>query len=106
MMYEDGEGDDPSYLEYSYFKKDPWTETTGLDYHEGTEYESSPHYSFQHTLADIMMAAIGEGFVLRHFAELGFNISEFCVDLEDAKARPPMGMTLVWQKGQSGRRDP
>ncbi len=39
MMYEDGEGDGPSYLKYSYFKEDPWVETTGLDYYEGTKYE-------------------------------------------------------------------
>jgi hypothetical protein len=46
-----------------------------------------------------MMAAIGQGFNLRHFTELGFNISEFCADLENAEALPPMGMTMVWQKG-------
>ena len=46
MMYEEGEGDEPSYLKYSYFKNDPWVESKGLDYYEGTEYESSPHYSF------------------------------------------------------------
>jgi SAM-dependent methyltransferase len=97
MMYEEGEADDPSYLKYSYFKEDPWVETTGLDYYEGTKYESKPHYSFQHTLADIMMAAIDEGFVLRHFAELGYDISRFCADLEHAEANPPMGMTMIWQ---------
>jgi ubiquinone/menaquinone biosynthesis C-methylase UbiE len=98
MMYEEGEGDEPSYLKYSYFKDDPWVETKGLDYYEGTEYESIPHYSFQHTLADITMAAIGEGFALKHFSEFGYNISELCADLEHAEARPPMGMTMVGQK--------
>ena len=98
MMYEEGEGDDPSYLKYSYFKEDPWVETTGLDYYQGTKYESNPHYSFQHTLADTMMAAINTGFVLKHFTEFGYNIAEFCADLEHAQARPPMGMTMVWQK--------
>lgn len=98
MMYEEGEGDDPSYLKYSYFKEDPWVETTGLDYYEGAKYESRPHYSFQHTLADTMMAAINTGFVLKHFTEFGYNIAEFCADLEHAQARPPMGMTMVWQK--------
>jgi SAM-dependent methyltransferase len=97
-MYEEGENEASSYICYSYFKKDPWEETTGLDYYEGTDYKSSPHYSFQHTLSDTMMAAIEAGFVLRHFAELGYNISEFCADLEHAEARPPMGMTMMWQK--------
>ncbi len=98
MMYEEGEGDEPSYLKYSYFKDDPWVETTGLDYYQGTKYESTPHYSFQHTLADVTMAAIEEGFALKHFSEFGYNISELCADLERAEARPPMGMTMVWQK--------
>jgi len=98
LMYEEGEGSAPSYLKYSYFKEEPWEETTGLDYYEKTKYASKLHYSFQHTLADIMMAAINEGFVLRHFAEFGYNISEFCADLENAEATPPMGMTMVWQK--------
>ncbi len=98
LMYEEGEGDEPSYLKYSYFKGDAWVETTGLDYYEGTKYESKPHYSFQHTLADIMMAAIDGGFVLRHFSEFGVDVSRMCADLEHAEARPPMGMTMVWQK--------
>jgi ubiquinone/menaquinone biosynthesis C-methylase UbiE len=98
MMYEEGEGDAPPYLAYSYFKEDPFLETTGLDYYEGSQYESVPHFSFQHTLADIMMAAIEEGFTLKHFSEFGYDISLYCGDLENAKARPPMGMTMVWQK--------
>ncbi len=98
MMYEEGEGDEPSYLAYSYFKEDPWVETSGIDYYEGIKYPSKTHYCFQHTLADIIMAAINAGFVLRHFAELGFDITRLCADLEHAAARPPMGMTMVWQK--------
>ena len=39
MMYEEGDGAEPSYLKYSYFKDDPWVETKGLDYYEETEYE-------------------------------------------------------------------
>ena len=99
MMYEPGEGADPSYLKYSYFKEDPWVDTDGLDYYEGRKYDSHPLYSFQHTLADVMMAGLKVGFGLEHFAELGFNISNFCADLEHAQARPPMGMTMVWRKG-------
>lgn len=99
LMYEQGEDGAPSYLKHSYFKQEPWVETSGLDYYQGTKYPSKPNYSFQHTLADIMMAAVEVGFVLRHFAELGFNISNFCADLEHTQANPPMGMTMVWQKG-------
>jgi ubiquinone/menaquinone biosynthesis C-methylase UbiE len=98
LMYEEGEGDEPSFLKYSYFKQDPWEETTGLDYYEGTQYTSKPHYSFQHTLADIIMAGIGVGLTLRHFAELDYDISRFCADLENAEAKPPLGMTMLWQR--------
>ncbi len=98
LMYEEGKGDAPSYLKYSYFKQDPWEETTSLDYYARTEYRSKPHYSFQHTLSDIVMAGIDADFELRHFTELDYDISRFCADLERAEARPPLGMTMVWQK--------
>jgi 2-polyprenyl-3-methyl-5-hydroxy-6-metoxy-1,4-benzoquinol methylase len=98
MMYEEGEGNAPSYLDFSYFTEDPYVETTGLDYYQGTKYKSKPMYSFQHTLSEIMMTAINAGFTLRHFAELDYDISGFCADLEHVKAKPPMGMTMVWQK--------
>ena len=98
MMYEEGEGDAPSYLAHSYFKEDPWVETSGIDYYEGTRYPSKTHYCFQHTLADIIMTAIDAGLVLEHFSELGFNIGNFCADLEHAESKPPMGMTMVWRK--------
>jgi 2-polyprenyl-3-methyl-5-hydroxy-6-metoxy-1,4-benzoquinol methylase len=98
LMYEEGEGDAPSYLAYSYFKEEPYVETSGLDYYEGKKYDAKPAYSFHHTLSDIIMAAIGSGFNLRNFAELGFNIGELCADLEHVEAKPPMGMTMVWQK--------
>lgn len=71
LMYEEGEGGAPSRLAYSYFKEEPYVETSGLDYYKGKKYRGKPAYSFHHTLSDIMMAAIGAGLNLRHFAELG-----------------------------------
>lgn len=98
LMYEEAEGDAPSFLAYSYFKEEPYVETRGLDYYGGTKYDGKPAYSFHHTLSEIVMAAIGAGLTLRHLAELDFNIGELCADLEHAEANPPMGMTMVWQK--------
>ncbi len=98
QMYEEAEDGGPSYLAYSYFKKEPWRDTKGLDYYTGKRYESNPNYSFQHTLADIMTAAIGVRLVLRQFSEFGYDISRLCADLEHAVANPPMGMTMIWQK--------
>ena len=42
----------------SYFSDEPYVETSGLDYYEGEKYDAKPAYSFQHTLSQIMMAAI------------------------------------------------
>ena len=102
MMYEEGDSHNASYLNSSYFKQGPWKEESGLDYYEGRQYKSSPHYSFQHTLSEIMQAAMQQGFVLRQFDELGYDISTFCADLENAEALPPMGMTMTWQKSETG----
>ena len=98
LMFEEGEGDSPSYLKYSYFKQEPWIEQTGLDYYSGSKYDSKPNYAFPHTLAEIVMSALESGLSLRHFAELDFDISRFCRDLEAAEVKPPLGMTMVWQK--------
>ena len=100
MMYEQGKDELPSYLAYSYFKDTPYEEVTGLDYYSGETYESKPNYSFQHTLASIFTAALNNRLQLRHFAELPFDISTLCADLEHAEIRPPMGMTQLWQKGR------
>jgi hypothetical protein len=73
---------------------------TGVEFVATDIYEIPPDHAGPYdTLADITMAAIEEGFVLKHFSEFGCNISELCADLEHAEARPPMGMTMVWQKG-------
>lgn len=98
LMYEPGRDGAPSYLAHSYFKTDPFVETTGLDYFTGGTYESKPSYGFPHPLSEIVMCAIDAGLVLQHFAELGYDISLFCADLEHAAVKPPLGMTLVWKK--------
>lgn len=96
MMFE--ESDEGSYLAYSYFREEPWEETTGLDYYTGEDYDSKPNYSFQHTMSDILMAAIAVGFQIRHIEEHQQDISGLCADLADTEANPPMGMTLVWER--------
>jgi SAM-dependent methyltransferase len=98
LMYEKDPNGGPSYLAYSYFKKEPWKETDGLDYYGGGTYDAKPAYSFQHTISDILMAGIDNGLTLRHMVELDFDISHFCSDLEKAEVRPPLGFTLLMQK--------
>ena len=92
-MYEEGE---PSRLEYSYFNREPFEETTGLDYFTGTRYQASPNYWFQYTLSDIL-TALGNGFTLQHFEELPRNIGNFCADLENVPANPPLAFVAQWQ---------
>ncbi len=96
-MYDDGDGES-SKLRYSYFRKDPWVGHGDLDYFEYSKYGESPNYFFHHSLSQIVMAAINEGFVLQHFDELDFDITGDCADLQHSDIRPPMGMTMVWQK--------
>ena len=97
-MWEPDPAGGPSRLAWSYFKREPWRESQGIDYWGGERYDSLPMYAFQHTLSALMMACIRRGLTLRHFAELDFDISTFCADLEHAEIRPPLGMTLVWHK--------
>ena len=96
-MWEEDPAGGPSQLTWSYFKHTPWQENGGIDYWSGEKYASKPMYSFQHTLSSLMMACLDRGLLLRHFAELDFDISTLCADLEQAEVRPPMGMTLVWE---------
>ena len=98
LMYEEDADGGPCHPVYSYFKKDPLCETTGLDYYTGTTYQAKPNYSFQHTLADIITTAMKTGLTLRVFTEFGYDISGFCKDLEHVEATPPMGMTMLWHK--------
>ena len=85
-------------MHHSYFKKEPWKDTAGLDSSGGRTYDAKPNYSFQHTMSGILMAGIDNGLTLRHMVELDFDISYFCRDLEDSEANPPLGFTMVMQK--------
>lgn len=94
-MYEEGE---PSYLQASYFNREPYRDNSGLDYFTGQKYQAKENYWFQHTLSDLFTAAIKHGLVLEHFKELPYNIGNVCADLEHAQANPPLGMDLAWRK--------
>ncbi|WP_417455008.1 class I SAM-dependent methyltransferase [Kiloniella sp.] len=83
---------------YSYFKKDPWKDTDGLDYFGHVEYEASPSYSFQHKMDDILMAGINLGMNLKYIREIDRDISNFCMDLEHQEAKPPLGFNMIMQK--------
>lgn len=94
-MYAEGT---PSSLEYSYFDRSAQREEGGLDYFTGEKYESTENYCFQHTLSDILMAAISADFSLRHIEELSANVGNYCADLEKDSANPPLAFIATWKK--------
>lgn len=98
MMYEPGENGETSRIEHSYFRTEPFVETTGLDYFGHEQYASSANYSFTHKMSDIINAGIRVGLEVQGMDEVGRDISNFCADLELLDARPPLGLYLLWRK--------
>ncbi|MDH3742195.1 MAG: class I SAM-dependent methyltransferase, partial [Hyphomicrobiales bacterium] len=68
-MIEPAEADQPISWQLSYFTKEPYVESDGLDYWGGERYDSKPLTSFSYTMADIIMAGIDNGLTVEHFEE-------------------------------------
>lgn len=98
QMYEEDPAGGSSQLTYSYFRAEPLEWTDGLDYFGGKRYESAPYYSFMHKFSDIINAGLAAGLTLRRIEEVDHDISCQCADLADAKANPPQGLYLLWEK--------
>ncbi|MFT5592546.1 MAG: 2-polyprenyl-3-methyl-5-hydroxy-6-metoxy-1,4-benzoquinol methylase [Oceanicoccus sp.] len=94
-MYEEGS---PSYIDSSYFHREPFIGTEGLDYFSHTKYEGKENFWFPHSLTDVFMSAIASHLQLKHFKELPYNIGNFCADLELIDHNPPLGINVCWQK--------
>jgi len=95
FMYEEDAVSGVSAVRYSYFNAEVWEETSGLDYYRHETYQSAPNYSFMHRLDEILMAGIESHLNLEYFAELDYDISNFCSDLEKSPVRPPLGFIMV-----------
>lgn len=93
------EDQNPPPLRYPYFQSEPLCETDGLDYLEGTVYESSPSYWFQHTLSDVIGGALEAGFILDSFREYDHDISAAFAYMEKYQVRPPLCFTLTARLG-------
>lgn len=98
----DNEEQDPPPLRHSYFRREPFVETDGLDYWEGTQYESPPTYWFQHTLGDIVGGLLDHGFRLQSFREYDHDISGAFAYMDRLTVRPPLCFTLTAQLGGDG----
>lgn len=94
-MYEEG---NPSHIAYAYFDRSPCRDETGLDYFTGKKYQALPNFYFQHTLGDILTAAISSGLSLRSFKELPSNVGNLCADLAASKCNPPMAFLASWRR--------
>ncbi|WP_226664593.1 class I SAM-dependent methyltransferase [Microbulbifer aggregans] len=94
-MYTEGS---PSTLGASYFDRSAQVDDEGLDYFTGKKYSAKENYFFQHTLSDILMAAIEAELALTYIEELPCNVGNYCADLADAPHNPPLAFIVSWQK--------
>ncbi len=98
-MIEPGEAGEPIVWELSYFNKEPYVDTDGLDYFSGDKYTAKPATSFSHTMAEVIMAGIDNGLVVEHFEEFPHHISNTWWNVEESGIGLPMCYTLVLRKG-------
>lgn len=97
-MMEVGGPNDPVAFELSYFDKQPYVDTTGLDYWSGENYDAKPASSFLHTMADVIMSGINNGMAVEHFEEFPDHISNTWYNVEKQIDGFPMSYTLVFRK--------
>ncbi len=97
-MMEVGGPDDPAGFELSYFTKEPYVETTGLDYWGGEVYDAKPASSFSHTMSDVIMSGVRNGMAVEHFEEFPDHISNAWYNVEKQIDGFPMSYTLVLRK--------
>lgn len=97
-MVEPNEAGAPVVWEFSYFEKEPYVDSDGLDYWSGNKYKSKPMTSFFHTMSEIIMAGINNGFAIEHFVERPEHISNTWWNVESSKIGVPMSFTLIMKK--------
>ncbi|WP_300031784.1 class I SAM-dependent methyltransferase [uncultured Roseobacter sp.] len=98
VMVKPAQAGKPVEWELSYFRKEPFVETEGLDYYGGETYDAKPATSFCHRLSDILMATVNAGLSLEWFEELPDHISNTWWNVEASDIGLPMSYTLVVRK--------
>jgi SAM-dependent methyltransferase len=82
-----------------YFRTEPYVEVGALDYVGYAKYPSSTtQYWFVHTISDIMMGLVGNGFAIEYFAEYESAISPNHKSIEATKAGIPLSYILIGRK--------
>jgi len=89
--------DNPFEPVFSYFRKEPWVETEGIDYVGGTTYQSPPSYSYTQTLADIINGVISSGIELSALHEYPHDISDIWSYLGEG-SKFPLSYVLMARK--------
>ena len=83
----------------SYFRREPYEETGGLDYIGNSKYDSTTtQYWFVHPLSSILMGLISSRINLEHFSEYPTAVSPNHVQFEEAKAGVPLSYILIGRK--------
>lgn len=67
---------DPKKLLYSYFREEPWIESSGIAYMSGKRYPSKTFTSFTHTLEAVIGACAKNKLMITDFHEYDRDISE------------------------------
>lgn len=81
-------------ITYSYFRKEPWIENTGMGY-ISPQYESKTFTSFSHTLSDIVNSIITAGIAIKKLNEYSYDIG--MTNAYDSKGYP-LSFILLAQK--------
>lgn len=95
VMVEPGAADAPIEWELSYFRTDPYVDSSGLDYYGGEAYEATPNASFSHKMSDIIVAGVRAGMAVEQFEELPNHISHMWWNVEASGIGLPMSYILV-----------
>lgn len=91
------DGENLNKIAYSYFRKEPWIENSGMGYMT-PEYESKTFTSFSHTLSDIVNSVITAGLAVKKLNEYNYDIG--MTNAYDNKGYP-LSYILLAQKGVS-----
>ena len=81
-------------IAYSYFRKEPWIENTGMGYMT-PQYESKTFISFSHTLSDIVNSLVTTGIAIKKLNEYNYDVG--MTNAYDNKGYP-LSFILLAQK--------
>jgi SAM-dependent methyltransferase len=100
LALDDEDGYDPAHPDkpvYSYFKTEPWSSTSGIDYVGKTKYKAKVNYSFTHKFADIITTVAQKGIVIKELYEYPHDLTEALDDLAEKKIIP-LSYLLIGKK--------